>query len=247
MTDRYFSEIALAALYDLFSPRQVRDDFDFYLPMALSADAVLDIGCGTGSFLHEVRDAGHQGRLCGLDPGAGMLEVARRRRDIEWVQGDLSGATWDREFNLAIMTGHAFQVLVEDIDLRDALAAVRTALTVGGRFAFETRNPLAREWERWGSRHAREVTDASGAVVRMTTAVHGPFDGRTVSFSHTFASPAWDQPQVSRSTLRFLGADELTIFLREAGFEIEALYGDWDRSALTDGSPEIIVVARRVA
>lgn len=247
MTDRYFSEIALAALYDLFSPRQVRDDFDFYLPMALSADAVLDIGCGTGSFLHEVRDAGHQGRLCGLDPGAGMFEVARRRPDIEWVQGDLSGATWDREFDLAIMTGHAFQVLVEDVDLRTALAAIHAALTVGGRFAFETRNPLAREWERWGSRHAREVTNASGAIVRMTTEVHGPFDGRTVSFSHTFASPGWDQPQVSRSTLRFLDADALAVFLREAGFEIEVVYGDWDQSPLTELSPEIIVVARRMA
>ncbi|MFI1396091.1 hypothetical protein [Streptomyces sp. NPDC020681] len=36
------------------------------------------------------------------------------------------------------MTGHAFQVLVEDDELRTALAAVRSALTGEGRFAFET-------------------------------------------------------------------------------------------------------------
>lgn len=245
MADRYFSDTALAALYDLFSPRRVRDDFDFYLPMAMSAGAVLDIGCGTGSFLHEVRDAGHHGRLCGLDPGAGMLEQARRRTDIEWVLGDLSTTSWDREFDLAVMTGHAFQVLVDDDDLRTALATIRAALAVGGRFVFETRNPLAREWERWSSRHAREATDASGTVVRMTTEVHGPFDGKTVSFSHTFVSQDWEQAQVSRSTLRFMDAEELAGLLAGVGLEIDAVYGDWDGSPLTERSPEIIVIARR--
>ncbi len=40
-----------------------------------------------------------------------MLDQARRRSDVEWVLGDLATAQWDREFDLAVMTGHAFQVL----------------------------------------------------------------------------------------------------------------------------------------
>jgi hypothetical protein len=48
-----------------------------------------------------------------------------------------------------------------------ALANARAALTDDGRFAFETRNPPAREWEQWTPDDGVEVTDVSGAVVRM--------------------------------------------------------------------------------
>ena len=143
------------------------------------------------------------------------------------------------------MTGHAFQVLVEDRDLRAALAAIRSALTDDGCFAFETRNPLVREWERWTPDKFAEVTDADGAVVRMSREVQTPIQGDRVSFTHTFTSPRWDHPQVSRSTLRFLDANSLRSFLSEAGLEIEEQYGDWNRQSLTADSPEIITFARR--
>jgi hypothetical protein len=41
------------------------------------------------------------------------------------------------------MSGHAFQVFVEDVELRASLAAIRRALTPNDAFAFGTRNPLA--------------------------------------------------------------------------------------------------------
>ncbi|MEK8169819.1 winged helix-turn-helix transcriptional regulator [Streptomyces sp. M19] len=55
-------------------------DFTFYLPLVMSARSVLDVGCGTGALLRGARENGHTGRLCGLDPAVGMLEVARTRR-----------------------------------------------------------------------------------------------------------------------------------------------------------------------
>jgi SAM-dependent methyltransferase len=245
MPDRLFREAGLASLYDLFSPRERRSDFDFYLPFLMSAQAVLDVGCGTGALLHRARESGHSGRLCGLDPAAAMLEQARKRSDIEWLLGDLASVRYDREFDLIVMTGHAFQVLVEDSELRAALASIRTALKETGRFAFQTRNPLVREWERWNPAHAHEVTDATGAVVRMVREVERPVEGDLVSFSHTFTSPKWDRPQISHSTLRFLDADLLSAFLSDAGLKIEEQYGDWDRQRLSDTSPEIITIARR--
>ena len=247
MADRLFADTTLAALYDSFCPRERRDDFDFYMPMVMGAAAVLDVGCGTGVMLHEARDAGHLGRLCGLDPAAGMIEQARRRSDIEWVLGDLTASDWNSEFDLVIMTGHAFQVLLEDHNLRVSLAAIAAALTPGGCFAFETRNPKAREWERWNPEHAAQVSDPQGRTVRMSRQVDAPFDGNVVSFSHTFSSPDWDQVEVSHSTLRFIEADLLAAFLAEAGLEVEAQFGDWDRSPLTDVSPEIITLARPIA
>ncbi|WP_374573627.1 trans-aconitate 2-methyltransferase [Phenylobacterium sp.] len=242
MADLLFADAELAALYDRMNPG--RDDFAFYRPMVMTAASVLDVGCGTGAMLHEAREAGHAGRLCGLDPAPGMLAQARRRGDIEWVLGDLSTAAFAREFDLVVMTGHAFQVFVTDDEIARALAAARAALRPGGRFAFETRNPEARAWETWDQEERPAVSGPEGSPVTMSRKVTRPFDGRCVSFTHTFSSPAWDAPRISRSTLRFLGLSELDAALAAAGFSVEARHGDWDGSPVTSASPEIITIAR---
>jgi SAM-dependent methyltransferase len=245
VVDRLFAEPSLAALYDLFCPWDSRGDSGFYLPLVMAAASVLDVGCGTGMLLRRARAEGHAGRLCGLDPAVAMLDVARKAgKGVEWVLGDLSSASWNGEFDLVVMSGHAFQVLTGDEELRGALMAVRRALTPGGRFAFETRNPLARGWEEWTPENAVEVTDGSGVVVRQEHRVALPVRGDLVSFTTAYSSPAWQRPQHSHSQLRFLGAGALATFLASADLEIAEQYGDWDRSALAPGSPEIITIAR---
>src|SRR5262245_46495927 len=136
MPDYQFEDTTLAALYNAFCPWEERDDFRFYFPLVMSARAVLDVGCGTGQLLHRARELGHRGRLCGMDPARGMLAQARKRLDIEWILGDLSSVRFEGEFDLVVMTGHAFQVLLDDDELRASLVAVRRALSADGRFAF---------------------------------------------------------------------------------------------------------------
>ena len=245
MVDHQFSDAGLAALYDVIHPWEQRADFRFYLKLVMSAEAVLDVGCGTGALLHRARESGHRGRLCGLDPAVGMLEQARRRSDIEWILGDLSDARWNQEFDLVVMTGHAFQVLLDDDELRAALVAARSALTDEGRFAFETRNPMVRAWESWTPDNAIEAVDLTGAEIRMAHEVVSPLTQGLVSFKTTYTNPRWDRPQVSRSTLRFLDADALAAFLSRAGLAIERQYGDWSERPLTAASPEIITIVRR--
>ncbi|MES0155181.1 methyltransferase domain-containing protein [Mesorhizobium sp. M0018] len=80
MVDHLFADPYLAAVYDAWHPRSARDDYDFYLPRILTADAVLDVGCGTGTLLHEARLAGHSGRLCGIDPAPGVLKSRTNAR-----------------------------------------------------------------------------------------------------------------------------------------------------------------------
>ena len=242
VVDYLFSEPRLAELYDAFCAG--REDFDFYLPLVMSAKSVLDVGCGTGELLRLAREAGQTARLCGLDPAEAMLEQARKRRDIDWVHGDLASVDWRREFDLIVMTGHAFQVFVEDEQLLASLAAIRSALTDNGLFVFETRNPPARGWEAWTPENAVGIEHA-GSVVRMAHQVESPVAGDIVSFTITFTSPSWERSLISRSTLRFLDVDSLYSFLSEAGLIIEEQFGDWDRQQLTDASPEIITVARR--
>jgi len=179
--DRQFADPGLAALYDRFHSWRRRNDFDFYLPLVMSADAVLDVGCGTGQLLRRARDRGHAGRLCGLDPADAMLEQARPRTDVEWILGDMSSGPWDREFDLVVMTGHAFQVLLGDDDIRESLSAIRSALTDEGHFGFETRNPSVREWESWTPDKAVETAGADGAPVLMAHEVDTVTGGSSLS------------------------------------------------------------------
>lgn len=248
MPDKLFEEPDLAAVYDLFAPPADRQDFAFYLPLIMQANSVLDLGCGTGALLHMARASGHKGRLCGIDPATGMIEQARKQASapaIEWVHGDITSEHWTKQFDLVVMTGHAFQVLLTDDELRTTLSLIRDALQPGGNFAFETRNPVVRGWRTWNEEYSDELTDQSGNLVRAEHVTQNSENSDFVSFTTTFYSPRWPEPKVSHSTLRFLSQAEITAFLEEASLEIEEQYGNWDRSEVTDESPEIITIARR--
>jgi SAM-dependent methyltransferase len=173
-----------------------------------------------------------------------MLDQARVRTDIEWVLADAASAAWDRDFDLAVMASHAFQVFVEDDQLRESLSAIRAALVDGGRFAFETRHPRARAWERWNT--SFEMRNPDGEVARVEYEVQG-VKGDVVGFTETLSGERWDRPQTEYGALRFLAPEVLTTSLREAGFVVDEQFGDWDRGPLTETSEEIITIARRAA
>lgn len=236
-----YSDEETAALYNVLNPWGPSDEF--YLGLVMEARAVLDVGCGTGTLLHRARGAGHTGRLCGVDPDRAMLGLARRRTDIEWWEGKAAAMPWSNEFDLAVMTGHAFQCLVDDDDLRASLAAIRRALVEGGRFAFETRNPLVREWETWTSDHPIDVVDPAGRPLRVSYRVEAVV-GDVVTLVEITSERDGTVLREDRADLRFLDADTLAAFLTEAGFRIEAQYGDWSRAPFTETSREIITIAR---
>lgn len=247
-----FTDADAAELYDLLNPwdqEPFRAEAAFYNPLLRQAASVLDLGCGTGSVLHAARGAGHTGRLVGIDPDPAALARARRHPDIEWVQAHAADVrAWPGQFELAVMTGHAFQCLVADDDVRASLSAVRTALRPGGRFVFETRHPQARAWELW-PRRVMDARLADGRVVRVSCQVESVVDD-VVRFAEVTAAPGADSAaervlRVDRATLRFLDVPALNAFLAEAGFEVEDQYGGWDKAAMTGQSTEIITIARR--
>lgn len=214
----------------------------FYDLLVMDADSVLDVGCGTGMMLHQAREHGHTGRLVGLDPDLPSLRRARRRTDIEWVEGFAADAArWHGEFALATMAGNAFQCLLTDEDVSASLGAVHGALHPGGRFAFETRNPTARAWQGWVPSAVHTVT-GDGWDLRQWHEVLSVTDDQ-VTFSETTATPDGTALFVARSTLRFLDEARLDAFLAEAGFEIERRQGDWAGGPVTEDSPSIITVA----
>ena len=219
----------------------------FYAQLALETGAVsiVDLGCGTGLITCELARRGY--RMTGVDPAPAMLDIARLRPfgdRVRWICGSAGrlAALDPLDADLAIMTGHVAQFFVTDNSWQEALASLRVALRPGGRLAFESRNPAAREWEGWTPAARRSVVDPAAGRVEVWSEVHELRDG-VVSYANHYAFAATGEDVVSTARLRFRSVEELTGSLADAGFLVERIYGDWDRRPAGPRTRELIVVA----
>jgi SAM-dependent methyltransferase len=236
-----YVEPRLAAVYDHLNPPGKEDAFYADLAGTPPKD-VLDMGCGTGRFACRLALLGH--RVTGADPAAAMLDIARGREGgdrVTWVASDAAGLDLATRFDLIIMTGHAFQTLLGDWEIRAALRAFARHLAPQGKLAFETRNPLRREWETW-------IPDLSRETIRLpdgsSVEVHNdirPITGELITYETHFRFGP-DDTAVGVDTLRFMDQARLTRHLMDAGLSSLTWYGDWDASALSSSSPELIVI-----
>jgi SAM-dependent methyltransferase len=232
----------LTAVYDALNPPG--RDTAYHLALAGEAPRrILDIGCGTGALACELAARGHS--VTGADPAPAMLAVAQNRPGFEavtWIEAGAADLAVETRFDLIIMTGHAFQVLLTDEAIRAALANLRQQLAPGGILAFETRNPLVREWETWTPDETRERVEVPGlGIVEVHNDIRA-VDGSLVTYETHFRFGP-DDTVVTADTLRFVGQTELAGFLAGAGFGSVTWFGDWDRLPFGPGSSEIIVEA----
>lgn len=235
-----YSDLQAADLYDVLNPWSSSDAF--FLDRVMGAHAAIDIGCGTGRLLHRAREAGHAGRLVGIDPDPGMIAVASRVEGIAWRQAKAEDITDRARFDLAVMASHGFQYLATDEELDRSLAAIARALTPGGRFVFDTRNPLVREWETWTPEHPFDVVDPAGRELRMIYAVEEVTADR-VTFTEATCERDGTPLRVDRATFRFLPVESLNARLHAAGFVVEAQSGDYAGTPFTPDAAEIVTVA----
>jgi SAM-dependent methyltransferase len=237
-----FSDPRLVAVYDTVNP--IAEYKTFYLDLAvkLSASSIIDIGCGTGLLTCELAKRGH--RLIGVEPSRAMLDVARNRcgERVEWIEGEVLGLG-EVGADLAIMTGHVAQIIRDDEVWLATLTAIREALAADGRVAFESRNPLAREWTAWTPQasHRRVEDEVVGPVEVWFE--DPQVDGDLVRYEIHYLFARSGEELVSHAELRFRTSGELSRSLREAGFLVESVFGDWDRRPADAASRELIFVA----
>jgi SAM-dependent methyltransferase len=216
----------------------------FYLSLPGAPPArILDMGCGTGMLACEFATRGYD--VTGADQAAAMLATARARPggdQVRWIQAGAAGLATSTRFDLVIMTGHVFQLLLEDRDIQAALGALARHLAPGGRLAFETRNPAVREWQDWNPRDTRQRVEAAGVVADVHYDIRA-VAGELVTYETWYQFAGARDPVVVPDTLRFAGQAQVAAFLAGAGLAPRHWYGDWDRSPLGPASPEIIVVA----
>jgi SAM-dependent methyltransferase len=216
----------------------------FYSELAaeLGARRIIDLGCGTGLITRALAAEGYE--MTGVDPSGGMLDVARTGEhgdQVTWIDGDAS-TLGERNADLAIMSGHVAQFFLTDEDWRAALSAVRAALRTGGALSFETRNPAAKEWERWTRAASVIVDDPSAGLIEAWSEVVEVDDG-IVTYENHYKFGRTRDELIAPGRLRFRTEAEITESLADAGFAIDQVYGDWDRGPAGAAARELIVVA----
>jgi demethylmenaquinone methyltransferase/2-methoxy-6-polyprenyl-1,4-benzoquinol methylase len=115
-------------------------------------DRVLDAACGTGDLAIADRKAG-AARVTGLDFSEKMLERARRKADLEWVQADMLALPFAEGTFDAATVGFGVRNVA---DLELALRELRRVLKPGGRLAIleitQARGPLKPFFSLWFDR-----------------------------------------------------------------------------------------------
>lgn len=109
------------------------------------ATSFVDLGCGTGSLLLDLRARHPTWRLAGCDASPEMLAVARQKPGAEgvaWhcVRLGFSPSVPDGPFDVAGAFFNTLNHLTSTHELEAALAAIANALRPGGLFLFDVNN-----------------------------------------------------------------------------------------------------------
>jgi len=240
-------------------------EIDFYRETAAQARQVggpiLELGCGTGRVA--IRIARDGGSVVGLDLSPHMLEVARRKGigmdNVRWVEGNMRSFELGEPFALVLIPGHAFQHLNTVDDQLGCLTCARRHLMPAAHLVVHVDH--------------QDMTWLAGLLAQKTVEFEprGHFtrslNGREIrsyrawsyepSTQTAFSQARWEEVdaegrvvdtwQTPRVALHCVFRFEMEHLLARAGFEVQALYGDFYRHPLADDSTGMIWVARSAA
>ena len=225
---------AIAELYDPWSASVV-EDVAFYLEEARrSGGPVVELGVGTGRIAVPIAADGIH--VIGVDSSRGMLDVCARRAALAGVAvdlrvGDLRDPPVTERVPLVICPFRSLLHMHTDDDRLSVLAAAYELLVPSGRFVFDVFSPdpadIAETNDRWLEREPgifeHALWDESARTLTLT--VRG-------------------EERETTMALAWLSPDEWRSLLEQAGFEVEACYGWFDRSPYR-GREDTVWVAKR--
>ncbi|MFX1253146.1 MAG: class I SAM-dependent methyltransferase [Promethearchaeota archaeon] len=252
-----------AALYDYWATG-LKGDVQFYVEEAQKAGSpVLELGCGTGRILIPAAEAGIE--IVGLDKSPDMLSIAEKKvlnliptvKDrIQLVEGDMNQFSFEKRFKLIIIPYRAFLHLMTPEDQRQALHCINRHLSEDGRLVFNIFDPkieiIAAHFGSLGS-SLKKVNEfihpeTKNRVVVWDTRQYDleqqTIDQYTI-FEELDQKGTVISKMYSRLNLRYLYRYEMQYLLELCGFEIEALYGDFQRGPFCHGGEQIWIARKK--
>jgi SAM-dependent methyltransferase len=226
----------IARFYDPWS-RSVVEDIEFYVEHAVaSGGPVVELAVGTGRVAVPIAQTGIP--VIGVDASPGMLAVAREAAEdagvlhlVDLRVGDLADPPVPERVPLVICPFRSLlHMESEEAKLR-ALEAARSLLEPDGRFVFDVFDPSREDID---ETHGRWLEREPGIEELALWDEESRKLILSVRSGDTSAS----------FRLHWLSAPEWSALLERAGFEVEALYGWFDRRAFA-GEEDLIFVCRR--
>jgi SAM-dependent methyltransferase len=253
----------VAALYDHVVPYRDRPDVAFFVAAAQEAGGpVLEIGCGTGRILIPTARAGV--KVVGLDLSAHMLDVCRQRllgepedvqSRVQLVQADMRDFELAQTFHLVTIPFRPFQHLTTVDDQLACLACVHRHLVKGGKLILDLFNPSLDALtgdtvgEEVGEEPEFSMPDGRRVVRRHKVVARDYFNQiNHVELIYYVTHPdGRDERLVHAFPMRYLFRFEAEHLLVRSGFEVEAVYADFDKSPYGSKYPgDLIIVAKAV-
>jgi SAM-dependent methyltransferase len=244
----------LAQFYD-WEHAAYLDDLPLYLGLAERVGGpILEAACGTGRLALPLAQSGYE--VVGLDSSPEMLKVAEAKlvaepeleRQVRLQHGDLRTARLGQRFQLGIIALDSFGLLTDQADQLQVLDAMRSHLSDTGLLAIDVSNGNLRggEPEEETVLHlAGETDDERGQLVkwvRRTTDHASQLDHLLHLYDESGIDGVVRRTSVELE-LRYFTRFELELLLDKAGFDIEALFGDYDLTPYGPGSHRLIATA----
>jgi ubiquinone/menaquinone biosynthesis C-methylase UbiE len=215
-----------------------------HLPPAGSA--VIDLACGTGRITLPLAEVGYE--VTGVDLHEGMLERAREKAaeqglPVRFLQQDCRSLDLSVSSPLIVMAGNSFQHFLTNEDQDRMMESVRRHLEPGGRFIFDTRNPVPSEL----AVPDRYEVDAEAGGRRIREVHTETYDPVTQILHCTTEKFTEDGAPLGKDaiSLRYTYPLELERLLRQHGFRLENRYGDWSGRPFQAESGQMVCICRR--
>jgi SAM-dependent methyltransferase len=251
----------ISELYDSVTLYRSRPDVDFYVDEARFTEGkILEVGCGTGRVLIPVARLGKE--ITGVDSSPRMLEQCKLRLDREpqevreratLIQADMRELDLGTRFSLITIPFRPFQHLIAVSDQIAALQAIHRHLEPGGRLVFDVFNPNIkylledRSEEREDTAEVELPDNRSFRRTVRVAAVHivDQYSEAELIY-YVRGADGSTQRLVHGFLMRWYWLYELEHLLARCNFRVRAVFGDFNRSPLTDESPEMIFIADRI-
>lgn len=228
---------SIARIYDPWS-RSVTEDVDFYVEEALaSGGPVVELAVGTGRIAVPIAKAGIGVR--GVDASQGMLAVAREYAAREGVadlvelhHGDLLGYVAPDPVPLVVCPFRSLLHMPGDAEKLAALETAHRLLEPGGRFVFDVFAPSP-----------DDISETDGLWLERERGIFERADWDESARTLTLSVRSGDAAATMH--LHWLGAAEWLALLDRAGFDVDSLWGWFDRRPYTGGEDMVFVCRRR--
>ncbi len=252
---------AFANSYDL-EYGQFQGDVAFYVDLARAAQPpVLELACGTGRVTIPIARAGVP--ITGVDSAVEMLARAQEKADsvgklpVTLIEGDMRTFRLEERFGLAVIPARSFLHLLTPEDHQAALHNIRDHLLDGGRLALNFFVPNLEMIVKHAHASMGRAQVFSHEFVdpmneqRIVVWRSQHYDTYRQRIEVRFAYERLDDEgtvlsrQHKSYTLCYIFRNEMEHLLARCGYEVEALYGDFSRSAFTAESTEMVWVTKK--